>query len=152
MFPVRPPPSPFDNSDAPVHTRNMSRWATTFVALLLASALGTSTLANCLAVPAVAPQAQMACCAHGHDKCPMHRSPGQSAADCCQHDSQRQQTLTAAEQQPVHTLAISFQQIAAVTPHTPISIAPDSTTFARYSSRSASPPTPRPSLPTVLLI
>ena len=130
----------------------MSRWATMFVALLLASALATSTLASCLAVPAGAPEAQMACCAHGHDQCPMHRSPGQSAADCCQHDSQRQQTLTAAEQRPVHTLTISFQQIAAVTPHAPILIAPDSTTFARYPSRSASPPTPRPSLSTVLLI
>lgn len=153
MFPVRPPPpSSFDNSDAPVHTRIMSRWATMFVAFLLASALGTSTVASCLAVPAVAPQAQMACCAHGHDKCPMHASPGQSASDCCQHDSQRQQALTAAELQPVHTSAVTFQQIAVVTPHTPISITPDSATSAGYSSRSSSPPTPRTTLSTVLLI
>ena len=123
-----------------------------FVALLLTSALGTSTLASCLAVPAVAPQAQMACCANGHDKCPMHRSPGQSAADCCQHDSQRQQTLTAAEQQPIHTSVITFHQIAAVTPHAPISIARDSATSAGYSSRSSSPPTPPTTLSTVLLI
>lgn len=146
------PPSLFDNSDAVAQTENMSRWATTFVAILLASALGTSTLASCLAVPAVAPQAQMACCAHGHDKCPMHASPGQSAADCCQHDSQRQQALTAAEQQPIHTSAVTFQEIAAVTPDTPISITPDSTTSTGYSSRSTSPPTSRTTLSTVLLI
>jgi hypothetical protein len=130
----------------------MSRWATAVVALVLTAALGTSTLANCLAVPAVAPQAQMACCANGHDKCPMHRSSGQSAADCCQHDGQRQQVLTAAEQQPMHTSAVTFHQIAVVTPHTAIPVAPDSTTPTHYFGRSTSPPTPRTALSTVLLI
>jgi hypothetical protein len=130
----------------------MSRWATAVVALVLATALGTSTLANCLALPAVAPEAQMACCADGHDKCPMHRSPGQSAADCCQHDGERQQAMTAAEQQTVHTWTVTFQQIAAVTPHTAIPVAPDSTTSSHYSGRSTRPPTPRTALSTVLLI
>jgi hypothetical protein len=141
----------FDNSDALAQTANMPRWATMFVALLLASALGTSTLASCMADVAAAPQTRMACCAHGHDKCPMHRSLRQSATDCCQHDSQRQHALTAAEQQPIHT-AVTFRQIAAVTPHAPISITADSTISARYSSRSTSPPTPRPALSAVLLI
>jgi hypothetical protein len=152
MVLLRSPPSLFDNSNALLQTENMSRWATMFVALLLASALGTSTLASCLAVPAFAPQAQMACCAHGHDKCPMHSSAGQSAADCCQHDSQRQQALTAAEQQPIQTSSVTFQQIGVVTPQTPISITPNSTISTWYSSRSTSPPTPRTTLSTVLLI
>jgi hypothetical protein len=130
----------------------MPRWATICVALLLSSALGTSTLASCLAVPAVAPRAQMACCANGHDNCPMHRSSGQSAADCCQHDSQRQQGLTAAEQQPAHMPVVTFQQVAAATPYTAIPVPPDSTTSAYYSGRSTSPPTPPKALSTVLLI
>jgi len=127
----------------------MSRWVTAAVALLLAAALGTSSLAGCLA--AAAPQAQMACCKKGHDRCPMHRSPGQSAADCCRHDAQRQQLLTSAEQPPVRPSTIALQPIAAA-PHVTTLVAPESTPFARYSSRSAGPPAPRPSLSTVLLI
>jgi hypothetical protein len=129
----------------------MSRWATIVVALFLASAVATSTLANCTAAAAAAPQAQMACCAKGHDQCPMHRSAGQSATDCCRHDSQ-QQTLTAAEQQRVHNSTITFQQIAALSPDTAIPVTPDSTISARYFGRFASPPAPRTSLSTVLLI
>jgi hypothetical protein len=129
----------------------MSRWATAVVAIVLALALGASTLANCLAVPAGAPQAQMACCANGHDQCPMHRSPSQSAADCCQHDGQRQQVLTAVEQRPAHMSVVAFQQVAA-TPSTAISIPPDSTISAYHSGRSINPPPGRTALSTVLLI
>jgi hypothetical protein len=122
------------------------------VTMLLVSALGTSTLANCVAVPAFAPQEQMACCKNGHDQCPMHRSKAESAADCCQHDGQRNQELTAAEQQPAHGLAVTFERVAGVTPHAAMPAALAKTCFAPYSDRSASPPTPGTSSSTVLLI
>jgi hypothetical protein len=131
----------------------MSRRATAFVAVLLAFALGGSTLTNCLAAAATADsKTQMACCKNGHDKCPMHRSSSQSAADCCRHDGQPQPQLTAAEQQPVHAPAIALERIAAVTPHTAIPVAPEWTTSAHYSGRFTSPSPPRTRLSTVLLI
>src|SRR5262249_19168892 len=103
------------------------------------------------AVPTTAPQAQMACCKNGHAQCPMHRSTSQSAADCCQHDSQRQQQL-AAEQQREHVLAISFDWLATIPPHRAIALASEPTIWAGYSGRCMSPATPRTSLSTVLLI
>lgn len=129
----------------------MSRWATAVIALVLAIAVGTSTLATCLAVPAGAPQAQMACCAHGHDQCPMHGSDG-SAADCCQHESRRQQVLAAAERQPTYMLVVAFQQMAAATPCAGIPVPPDFLTSAHVFDRSTSPPIPRTAFSTVLLI
>jgi hypothetical protein len=129
----------------------MSRWATASVALLLAAALGTSSLASCLTIAAPTPQAQMACCKSGHDHCPMHRTKAQTASDCCRHDSQRQQELSAVEQPPVHVVPVAFQQLFAVTPQATVPPTPDSTSFFRYP-RCASPPTRRRSLSTVLLI
>jgi len=141
----------FDNVPPAAQTRSMSRWATMVVALLLVSALCTSTLANCMAASAVLPQAQMACCANGGDQCPMHRSESQSAADCCQHDRQRQDELAAAEQQPVHASAVTLEQIAQV-PHAAVPAVLDRPIAAHRFGGSSSPPTPRTSLTTVLLI
>jgi hypothetical protein len=129
----------------------MSRWATAAVALLLVPVLSASALASCLAAPAVAPQAQMACCHAGHEECP-HSAGPQSAADCCQRDAQRQQELTAAELQPDQASWVSLERIVAVTPHAALPFAPDATIAAPYSDLAASPPPPRTSLSTVLLI
>lgn len=130
----------------------MSRWATVSVALLLAFALGTSSLTDCMGEPALTAQAQMACCEKGHDECPMHRSASQTATDCCQHNSQRQHEFAAAEQTPVHVLVVNFAQVAMLASTAAVPDAPRATITACYFDSPTSPPTPRTVLSTVLLI
>jgi hypothetical protein len=130
----------------------MSRRATIVVALLLASALGTSTLANCMALGAMAPEAQMACCQNGHDKCPMHGSGAESAAQCCKNDSQRQQQLSAAEHQPARISAISIQWMAALDIQPSILLDSDPATVAAPQTAARGLSTPAHLLTTALLI
>ena len=128
----------------------MSRWATAIVALLLVPAMATSTLVGCLAAPATAPRAQMACCGEQLGHCPMHRAGAQTAADCCRHDNHRQRELTAAELQPLHAPVAGFQQ-ATLPLFVLVPPASDSRpSVASY--RSGSPPTIPASRSTVLLI
>jgi hypothetical protein len=127
----------------------MSRWAAAVVALLVVSAFGTSTLVNCVGAD-LEPEAPVACCAHGHGTCHMHRAES-TARDCCRHDAQRQQDQSFAEQRPVQRL-VAFVPLAGAAVATPISVEPESTTFARHSVSSPNPPIPRLSRSTVLLI
>lgn len=120
--------------------------------MLLALGVATSTLANCMALPAVVQPSEMACCSQGHDACPMHRMSGQSAADCCQHNTQRQQALTVAEQHRLHTFAVVFQALTAVFEHPTHALRHTPDRFGRDHAILGSPPSPRPSLSTVLLI
>jgi hypothetical protein len=129
----------------------MSRSTTVFVALLLAFALGTSSLADCMEPPSAMPQAQMACCADGHDQCPMH-STSEGTTDCCQHNSQRQQTLATAEPASVYALAANVAHIATLPSPTTVPVVRFQPMSARSFHRLTRPPTPRSALSTVLLI
>lgn len=128
----------------------MSRWATAIVALLLVSAMASSTLLGCLAVPAAAPQMQMACCGEQPGHCPMHRAESQTAADCCRHDSHRQRELTTAEVQPLHAPVAALQPLA--TAVVVVLSPPPFDGYVRVSHHSGSPPSAPSSLSTVLLI
>ncbi|HEX5475519.1 MAG TPA: hypothetical protein VFX12_12740 [Vicinamibacterales bacterium] len=121
-------------------------------ALMLIPSMTISAWAQCQAVTGMNEPAPMACCANGHDQCPMHRSTSQRASDCCQHESQRHQTLAAAELPTVHVLAVTFTRVATLVSPAAFASAPGATRSTRYCSPPSSPPTPRPIRSTVLLI
>jgi hypothetical protein len=130
----------------------MSRWATVVVALLLASAVSTSTLAMCMAELAAGAEAQMACCKAGHDKCPMHAAHATSAKDCCKTDGQRQQQLSAAEHEILRPLTAPLAPVFAISVD---ALAPASVCHASVSPRVSQvtlPSTPPHFLAAVLLI
>ena len=130
----------------------MSRRATLVVALLLASALSTSTLAMCMADPAAGAMSQMACCKDGHAKCPMHHSGAQSAAQCCQTATQQQQQLKAAEHEIVRLAPASFVQLFAIGGDTLPPVLVHRAPLAAPFKQLILPSTPPYFLATVLLI
>jgi len=77
-----------DNENQYVRVRRL----TVAVAVMLVASVTTSAWANCIAEIGMTAGAQMACCEHGHDKCPMHRT----AESCCQGESQRHVQVNAA--------------------------------------------------------
>ena len=97
------------------------------IALLLVVTVSTSVYASCMADMDMAESAQMACCDHGHDKCPMHGTP----KSCCEGESQRHHQLTTA----THELAGSVvNPPALLSTVVPVAPAPATVRLSHLSS------------------
>ena len=99
------------------------RRLTVAVALMLVASMAASAWASCMSEIGMTAEAQMACCQHGHDKCPMR----QTTDDCCKLDSQRHAQLNVA----THELARSDVHPPALLPA--IGLASFVPVFARLS-------------------
>ena len=112
------------------HNQTVSlRARAAFVAVLLMASIGSLAWATCMADLDMTAGEQMACCAGGHDSCPM----AGSAESCCKLEGQRQQERSVATHEQVRSV-FGAPAAATVTMVADVSFAPVLVRFARIAS------------------